>query len=54
MKTIWFWTRANVILCVSDRIQLKQLVYDNIEMKNSKKKKILRVIIDNKLGSKVM
>ena len=50
MKTMWFWTRTNVMLCVSDRIQwMKHLFMTILKWKTEK---ILRVIIDNKLRFK--
>ena len=39
-------------MCLGQNILNETFVYDNIEMKNSKEKKILGVIIDNKLRFK--
>ena len=50
MKTMWFWTRTNVMLYVSDRMQwMKHLFMTILKWKTEK---ILRVIIDNKLRFK--
>ena len=39
-------------MCLGQNIVNETFFYDNIEMKNSKKEKILGVIIDNKLRFK--
>ena len=39
-------------MCLGQNAVNETFVYDNIEMKNSKEEKILRVIIDNKLRFK--
>ena len=40
------------VICLGQNAVNETFVYDNIEMKNSKEEKILRVIIDNKLRFK--
>ena len=40
------------VICLGQNAVNQTFVYDNIEMKNSKEEKILRVIIDNKLRFK--
>ena len=40
------------VICLGQNAVNETFVYDNIEMKNRKEEKILRVIIDNKLRFK--
>ena len=57
----WFYEKYLVLnsgkchfMCLGQNTVNETFTYDNIEMKNSKEEKILGVIIDNKLRSKVM